>query len=590
MKKIGVIFFAFLSIIVVFVTHIQPAIIFGQKIDPVYYEIDLQVDQLHSAQDLFFYRTSVTNEELVIETANKIINKESISLMSGLPKTEFKGYDYPYGLSTVQLYYNSLRLISLLTDAYYVTSDTIYLDEAISIYKDWREQDKRGSIKNKYAWYDHSAANRTLTLTYLLRAGNYAIEREVREDIIDSLVAHGNWLFDDKYYQGKGNHGVMQDRALLQLGVFFTNQVYIKKAEDRLKQAFRRDFSAEGVHYENSVDYHKMMYKMYQDIFLLGGARSAAELELLEKSEAYLQFLKKPNGEFPLEGDSGLGRAGIASKNFHNFYDFESGKVIMQDEDLNNTEKSTYLFFKSGYVSAVHKHFDDLSFVLTDNGNNIFIDAGKYNYEAKDVFRKYIISPKAHTTVYLENQKYAFFPYTLSKYHAELTHYEENSEYIYAQGIIHIGKEILTRDIIYMEGVVFLLDRGLLSSPQALKQNFNLSPDVSISLLEANILTIKNSDKLVTLKQYYEISGVETFYEDRENVRGFYSTTFNSLLPMYQIEFSSPISKTPILLTGINTDTHNISVTSVNYDSNTSVFSAKVNGEILELRVVDPKL
>ncbi len=544
------------------------------------YEIDLKVEELRTTDDLFFYRTPISNKEEVIIKANRILHNESIAVMNGLPETEFKGYDYPYDLTTVQLYYNSLRLISILTDAYYLTSDTMYLDEAILLYADWREQEQMGYINNRWIWYDHSAANRVLTLIYLLRAGNYAIEKEIRDDIIDCLVTHGDWLKDDNNYEGRGNHGVMQDRALLQLGVFFDHAIYVEKANTRLEKAFIRDFSSKGVHYENSIDYHMMMYEMYRDMFRLNGSNDSSATELLAKSESYAQLLKKPNGEFPLEGDSAFKTPSNVHKDFHNFYDFESGKVIIQDENVIESEKSAYIFFKSGYVSSVHKHFDDLSFVLTDNGNNIFIDAGKYNYESENEFRKYIISPKAHTTLYVEDEWY-----TLSKYSAELTYYKENNDYVYTQGLVKINDEVLIRNIIYIEGVVFLLDQGILTNPQVVKQNFNLSPDVSIVDVTSDTVTVENNDKVVQIKQYYNIDTVERFYEDEEHIRGFFSTTFDTLTPMHQVEFSLAITDNPIFLTEINTDTDNISVSGVMYHTEDNILSVIVGGKTLQIDI-----
>lgn len=537
-----------------------------------YDAIDLKVNALHTKEDNFFYRTSEKNEKATLEKTKKILENKSYSLMRGLPSTKFLGYDYPYKLSTVQMYFNSLRPVAFLTDAYFLTNEHLYLEEAILIYSNWLQLESAGKLKNRFVYYDHSVSNRVLTLIYLLRAGNDDIGTTLQGNIVNTLVEHGDWLYDDKNYNDRGNHGVMQDRALLQLGVFFNNSSYIDKASTRIKRAFKRDFSKKGVHFENSVSYARMMLKMYEGLFNL--MNYSEQMDTIEKGKRYIKLLIKPNGQFPLEGDSGLSKASVSEKLFDDFSDMQSGKIIINNKNLSNLGKSDYIFFKSGYESSVHKHFDDLSFILTSNGNNVFIDSGKYNYEENDPFRKYIKSPKAHNTIFIENSNYHL---SKSKYIPKITYYEKSSNYIYVQGVINILGEFLERNLIYSEGVIFLVDKGSFTTHKKMHQSFNISNDVTIIRAEQNVTSIKNGDKNLTITQHYNVDNIERFMANENDIRGFISEKFNQLIPISQIEYSIS-SSTPIFLTEINTDAENIVVSDVAYNVDKKYFQFSING------------
>lgn len=539
--------------------------------------INLKIEQLHTKKDLFFYRTNPNDRNSTIQKANAIIENKKISLMNSLPATKFMGYDYPYELSTVKLYYNSFRTISFLSDAYFLTDKNKYLDKAVSLFTKWKEQEDAGELKNQYVWNDHSTASRTLTLIYLLRVGNDQIDEESRDKIVDSLLQHGNWLYESKNYNDFGNHGVMQDRALLELGIFLSDKSYTKRAIERIEHAFKRDFSKKGVHYENSVDYAKMMLNMYQSLFKLINTKK--NLQIISNGNKYLQVLIKPNGEFPLEGDSDLSTPGISKKVFQNFYDLDSGKIIINKENVNHPEKSDYIFFKSGHISSVHKHFDDLSFILTTNGNNVFIDSGKYNYEEEDTFRKYIKSPKAHNTIYIDHTNYSLY----KKYYIpKITYYKKSLNYIYAQGVINMHDATLERNLIYSKGVIFLIDRGIFQTPEIMHQNFNISNDVTISSIEQNVTSIQNDNKNITITQHFNVNNVEEFYGDKKNIRGFISQQFNKLIPIHQIDYSIK-SKNPVFLTEINTDIDNIKVSDVSFNATTNILHFSIDGEKIKI-------
>jgi hypothetical protein len=56
------------------------------------------------------------------------------------------------------------------------------------------------------------------------------------------------------------------------------------------------------------------------------------------------------------------------------------------------------IFFMGMCHQLAHKHADDLSFELYDQGRKILVDGGKYSYNQNE-WRKYFLSDAAHNTV-----------------------------------------------------------------------------------------------------------------------------------------------------------------------------------------------
>ena len=212
---------------------------------------------------------------------------------------------------------------------------------------------------------------------------------------------------------------------------------------------------------------------------------------------------------------------------------------------------------------------------MTTNGNNVFIDSGKYNYEEKDPFRKYIKSPKAHNTIYIENTTYTLYK---KHYMPKITYYQKTLNHIYAQGVINIHDETLERNLIYSEGVIFLVDKGKFTRPKAMHQNFNISNEVTISNIKEHVTSIQNADKNMTITQHYEVDKIKKFHGDKKNIRGFISKQFNKLIAIQQIDYTM-VSKNPIFLTEINTDIDNIKVSDVSFHTEKNILYFSINGQ-----------
>jgi len=446
-----------------------------------------------------------------LENAQKVLDNH-LFLMNNLDVIKFEdeidwNYQHTASPNTYSLYMQCLNSVSLLCDAYHETNDRLYLYRSYQILLDWIHFNKTHKENNTFIWKDHPAANRVLNIIYFYSSASEVIG--VDESIIlELLVEHGNFLMDDGNYV-ENNHGIMMDRSLIILSIFLDKHVsshaWFDKGKLRIKNAFYRDFSYKGVHLENSPGYHALIKNMYQAIIRFMKSQKLSLDPVVEagirRSNAYLGHIYRPNKKMPIIGDTQQGTKASIQKSFTSFHDPEAGITIFQDRGASHF-KSTWLTFICGYSSKTHKHHDDLSTSLYYNGADVLVDSGRYNYDKNSEIRKYLISPKAHSTITVKGKNYSILPVAKNMDLIQTTGFYTNSAYDIVSGIHHAYKGIkLSRTVILLKpNIVLYIDQVKSEQQEPFQQIFNLAPNVEIKGInsrEANAHT-GNDDMKIT--------------------------------------------------------------------------------------------
>ncbi|MFB4473896.1 heparinase II/III family protein [Oceanobacillus caeni] len=503
-----------------------------------------------------YQRIEVDN---LIRTTSK--SKKTIEIGEGILKNEFFflgnldkikfgdtidwNYQHNNAANTYQLYIQTLNVISYLCDAYTESEEDVYLYKAYYLLLDWILYIKTDERENKFKWVDHTVASRTLTIIYFFNLSKDIID--IDEGIIlELLIEHGEFLIDEKNYV-RNNHGIMVDRSLLVLSIFMKNyteaEKWFEKGKLRIRDAFFRDFSFQGVHLENSPAYHKMVKNMFekiQEFLIINGYTLGDDIsEKLKMTKKYLQYILKPNGYLPTIGDSALSKLNVKKLN-ESFHDPEAGITIMQSK-TNNEINSTWLSFICGYGSKTHKHRDDLSINLFYKGKDILVDSGQYNYDLKDKFRKYILSPQAHSTIIQKNKTYKIKPPTENHDLIKTVSYTSNSVYDYVKGV-HKGYEgfSLQRSILFFKpDIVFIYDKVVSEDIKIFQQNFNLASHVKVLELDKSKTVCSSNGNKVVFKQIIKTGQIQKFSGDRETPRAVISEKFGKIIDNTQLVFST---------------------------------------------------
>lgn len=337
---------------------------------------------------------------------------------------------------------------------------------ACRILKDWRDSNPLAHSVN---WYPMEGAMRGIGLCLLADMARQAgIDDDEAALILRLLVEHGEFVMRTlELTDNAGNHFTAELVALLLIGrtlrgLYPRGQHWRRFAEKRLGRELMRQFLPDGVNFEKSTAYHRLVF----DLFLLASialARSdrpfnEAERSRLQAAAHYNAMFLRPDHLCPLIGDSddavafpyehrhvrdhrpGLGIAALHLKdvglkaaagdlplsgpwlfgheglkqwqampetaspaNVCRFF-AEGGVFIAKSE-------RHYLFLDIGEVGqnglGGHGHNDLLSFELFLNGRPFAVDPGSYlysgDYAAHDRFR----STRAHNSLVVDEKEIA---------------------------------------------------------------------------------------------------------------------------------------------------------------------------------------
>ena len=75
----------------------------------------------------------------------------------------------------------------------------------------------------------------------------------------------------------------------------------------------------------------------------------------------------------------------------------------MRGRKPSSFNETVYLVLKSGFLSRVHRHEDDLSIILYGHGEDWLIDSGLYRYQEDDPLRRDMRSAPAHNIAIVDD-------------------------------------------------------------------------------------------------------------------------------------------------------------------------------------------
>lgn len=502
-------------------------------------------------------RTTAFNQDTV-KNAYKTLDNH-LFLMNNLDLIHFKNkidwdYEHTSSANTYSLYMQCLNAMSLLCDAYHETDEKLFLYKAYEILLDWYSFMKTRETYNKYVWVDHTAANRVLNIIYFYFSSNDVIELE-EKIIYDLLVEHGDFLMEDGNYT-ENNHGIMTDRSLIMLSVFLhkhsSAQEWFDKGKYRLKNAFYRDFSYQGVHLENSPAYHALTKRMFQKVVdFLGNFNLFLDPMIeagIKRSDEYLKYIYRPNKKLPIIGDTQQSTSGSINKSFKSFFDPHAGISILQDKGQ-TAAQSTWLAFICGYSSKTHKHRDDLSTSLYYNGMDVLVDSGRYNYDKNNKIRQYLVSPEAHSTITVKDKDYSVTSADKNLDLIRMTGFYTNDTYDIVKGIHHAYKGVkLTRTVVLLKpDIVLYIDQVKSNQQEHFRQVFNLAPNVAVDRIDRKYAEAHTGKNDMRIKQFFPMDEGKLIEADMNEPRSIISERFGQITETNQIIYEKSASEAAFL-------------------------------------------
>lgn len=293
----------------------------------------------------------------------------------------------------------------------------------------WREIVELPPTRIPMSYHDEATAQRAIALRCFLDDYSHLL---MEEDIalIDQILSEtADLLTDEAFYSQGTNHGMYQDLALVIVSARVPKgDASLELAIERLNDYFKNSFTTDGIHKEQSPQYHCIVsnhLREYTNFLSSHNAAMARELrEVFERTETYATMAISPLGTFPPVSDTS--NELVVSSGYSHIYTSAEYQYAVTQGLLGEVPKlssliaadtgvaifredwedpySVYIYYSAAYNSDYHKHSDELSVYLVHRGIEILREAGPNGYEMKDPYTIYGFSSFAHNTLIVNNE------------------------------------------------------------------------------------------------------------------------------------------------------------------------------------------
>jgi Heparinase II/III-like protein/Heparinase II/III N-terminus len=387
------------------------------------------------------------------------------------PHTFYKQIDIPYGRADIKVPWELSRAQHLPTlgMAYAATGDPDYAAEVVTQIDDWIVANRPGYGVNWACTMDVAIrAVNWLWACHLVSEAPQVTDAFLTR-LLASLLSHGRHIARniERYEHGiTTNHTLADYVGLLYLGLLLPGLTeasqWAREGREGVLACMRSQVSVDGVDYESSISYHRLVLEMFAGSYVLAERNGCGFPEdyrdSLERMFDFVNHYTRPDGLAPLVGDSDDGRLQILSRYFDwhpqdHRYLMAIGAVLFDREDLaaavqgvdgageeaawllgpgaleklsrcsaSPRDRASRAFPESGrYVMrhqdhhaivctdevgtagmGNHKHNDILSFELSVAGVSMIVDPGSFTYTNDLASRDRFRSTSAHNTVVVD--------------------------------------------------------------------------------------------------------------------------------------------------------------------------------------------
>jgi len=237
---------------------------------------------------------------------------------------QFMDLDQPYDVK-VPWELSRCQHFVTLGKAYWYTGDEKYAREFIAQVSDWIEANPPQFGVNWRCTMDVAIRAVNWIWGYYFFKDSPSLTDDFRLKFFKSLLAHGRHIIDNpstgsghslEWSEVAGNHYLSDLAGLIYLGVMLPE---FKEAEPWLELGLRELFSemrkqvyADGVDYEASISYHRLVAELCLSPILLCRLNDIPVpedvMDRLERMLEFVMYYTKPDGTIPIIGDADNGR------------------------------------------------------------------------------------------------------------------------------------------------------------------------------------------------------------------------------------------------------------------------------------------
>lgn len=396
-------------------------------------------------------------------------------------------YESSYTKTLKPLIYNNVYYFEygiVLGAKYRETKDTAYWELFKKCYQDYL--DAKAELKSAYSMALHIP-----NVLIALELFGDVLEPDFREKIYCEL--YSQYLYLQKHQEKHlfANHYFEDLKALIIASYLFRDDKKLDCYLKAFKKQCNEQILADGVHYELSLMYHKLILEDVMRIAMLAKQPDFPKCDwmtsLMQKMVDAMYSLEKGMGRTPLFNDAGDNVAKTceqlclaADKQF-------DIKPVLKDAFEESGYHKLYdgnraLIFDAGKIGVdyqpAHGHCDCLSFELSVEGEPLFVNSGTYEYQGD--LRKYFRKTCAHNTVEINGheQSLCWGGFRVSKRISKVEASRGNG-FVGGSYRNHCGEEH-RRNISLTDGVLEVIDSVKAKAGVQVKSYLHIAPEFRI--------------------------------------------------------------------------------------------------------------
>jgi Heparinase II/III-like protein/Heparinase II/III N-terminus len=376
----------------------------------------------------------------------------------------------------VKLPYELSRMQHLLTlgKAYCLTEDESYAQEVIAQINQWLDDNPCLVGVNWTCAMDVAIRIINIIWGVVFIEASTSITAEFKRRIFITIWEHGQYLVRHLEYSisddgriANHNHYLSNIVGLVYLGILFpefkASETWRSIGATALLEEMDRQVYPDGVNYESSTSYHRLVLELFTSAALLCRLNNIGLPETfwarLEKMYSFILYVNRPDGKVPQVGDADDGRLHILSDygrwdRADHRYLLAIGAVLFSRPDMKayaggfsedafwllgcggaevfdaldcclapldskafpyagfyvmRSLQGSYLLACCNRVGTAglgnHKHNDLLSFEFYLSGRAFIVDPGAYIYGASSEWRNRFRSTAYHNTIVIDGQE-----------------------------------------------------------------------------------------------------------------------------------------------------------------------------------------
>ncbi len=394
----------------------------------------------------------------------------------------------PYHSLAFQADLQDLNWTAVLFYAYRNNGDVGALAQARDLILDWVRHNRfrhSGPQTTPRTWFDKVVGDRAPYIAFLTRAAScegILTDKQARV-LLRSLRRQGQFLTG---HYSNTNRGLYEDTGLVllsqQLAFMSKSASWRQTGSTRfIRNLESHTIAGEGFWLEHSATYHILVTKLLERFMDIPGEKDPALVSLHELMKNVAGWLIEPDGSNVLLGNSNYTSVG---DELDDEASTDEGLKLLPQSGLafvKRQDPPAYLSVAATFFSSVHKHSDDLTFDLFDQGHRIVSDTGLYS---KDPGKWYAFSQasRAHSVLTVDNK--SFPRKSRLAYHSGIVAggggdgwyaIQGTNPLVARQGVDH------NRLFLYKPGeALFVIDRVRSAATHRYRRYIQLGPDVDV--------------------------------------------------------------------------------------------------------------